>query len=74
MSQITKCEICGRVYNQSHLSTHKRMSHGIGKRSNSTAAGEPEKLETLLLLYNHLSEKDKERLRNQLGAADEQTD
>lgn len=74
MSQIIKCEICGRVYNRSHLSTHKRMSHGIGKRSNSTGAGQPEKLETLLLLYNQLSEKDKEQARNQLGAEDERTD
>ena len=74
MSQIVKCEVCGGVYNRSHLSAHQRLSHGLGKTSNPTDAGEPQKLETVLLLYNQLSEKGKEKVRNQLESADRHLD
>jgi hypothetical protein len=36
MSEIVKCDICGGIYNQSHLSSHKRLSRG--KRGKSTRA------------------------------------
>jgi hypothetical protein len=29
VSQIVRCEICGGIYNRRHLSSHKRLSHGI---------------------------------------------
>lgn len=74
MAQIVKCDVCGKTYNQSRLSSHKRLSHGIGKTSNSSSADEPQKLETVLALYGQLSEESKKQLRNQLTAADSKVD
>jgi hypothetical protein len=72
MSQIVKCDVCGRVYNQSHLSSHKRLSHGIGKTAGLSSAGEPQTLQAVLALYGQLSEEGKKEVRNQLAAADQE--
>lgn len=69
MSEIAKCDICGGVYNQRHLSSHKRLSHSKNRTSGPSIAGEPEKLEAVLSLYEQLTDKEKMELRNQLATA-----
>jgi hypothetical protein len=69
MSEIVKCDICGGVYNQRHLSSHKRLSHSKSRTSAPSIAGEPEKLEAVLSLYEQLSDEEKKELRNQLATA-----
>jgi hypothetical protein len=67
MSQIVKCDICGRVYNQSYLNSHKRLSHGNGGTAVSSAEGEPETLEKIVSLYAQLSESRKKEVRIRLS-------
>jgi hypothetical protein len=71
MSQIVKCDVCGKVFNQSHLSSHKRLSHGKGKIPGVSSSGEPQTLEAVLALYGQLSEKGKKEVRNKLAAGNQ---
>jgi len=73
MSEIVKCDICGGVYNQRHLSSHKRLSHGKSKTANVSTTGEPEKLEAVLSLYEQLSDGEKKKVLDQLASAEEKT-
>lgn len=66
MSQIVKCDICGGIYNQSHLSSHKRLSHG--KREPLLKTAVPS-LEAVLSLYAQLPEDSKREVRERLAAA-----
>jgi hypothetical protein len=68
MSGIVKCDICGCVYNERHLSSHKRLSHGKNKASIPSAASEPKDLGALLALYERLPEEDKKKVQTQLAA------
>lgn len=69
MSQIVKCEVCGKVYNRSHLSSHKRLSHG--KRAEPPAnVSEPDAVQAILSVYEQLSGKTQKELRNRLGSRD----
>jgi hypothetical protein len=70
MSQIVKCDICGGIYNQSHLSSHKRLSHGKREASPSVSKSEPPSMEVVLSLYAQLPEEGKKQVRARLGAAE----
>lgn len=69
MSQIVKCDICGGVYNQSHLSSHKRLSHSKRLALVSYLKSEPEALEVIVSMYAQLSDRSKEEVRNRLASA-----
>jgi hypothetical protein len=69
MSQMVCCSVCGKVYNLSHVRSHQRLAHGIGKALTPSAAGEPQKLEAVLALFQQLSDEGKKRVRTQLGTA-----
>ena len=71
MSEIVKCDICGGVYNQRHLSSHKRLSHGKSRTSSPPAADDPEKLEAVLSLYEQLSDEEKKKVLDQLASAEQ---
>lgn len=73
MSQIVKCDICGKVYNQRHLSSHKRLSHGKARTSASSAESERETLERIVSMYAQLSERSKKEVRIRLSTWDERT-
>ena len=73
MSEIVKCDICGGVYNQRHLSSHKRLSHSKSSASSPPAADEPEKLEAVFSLYEQLSDEEKKKVLDQLASAEEKT-
>lgn len=66
MSQIVKCDICGGIYNQSHLNSHKRLSHGKREPQPKTV---PPSLDAVLLLYAQLPEEGKRQVRERLAAA-----
>jgi len=71
MSEIVKCDICGGVYNQRHLNSHKRLSHGKSRTANLSTAGEPEKLGTVLSLYEQLSDEEKKKVLDQLASVEQ---
>ena len=68
MVGIVKCDICGCVYNERHLSSHKRLSHGKNKASSPSTANEPKDFGALLALYERLPEEDKKKVQTQLAA------
>lgn len=70
MSQIVKCDICGGIYNQSHLSSHKRLSHGKSRTSSSLAKGESETLEVIVSMYAQLTDENKKAVRERLSTKD----
>jgi DUF917 family protein len=69
MSQMVCCEVCGKIYNQSHVRSHQRLAHGIGKVFSPAAAAEPQKLQAVLALYQQLSDEGKKQVLAQLGTA-----
>lgn len=69
MGQITKCDICGKVYNQSYLGSHKRLTHG--KRAASRSSNEPASVEAVLSMYEKLPEGRKKEVRDRLAAANQ---
>jgi hypothetical protein len=69
MSQIVRCEVCGKIYNRSHLSSHRRLAHGIGKVLSPSAPAEPQKLQAVLALYQQLSTEGKRQVLAQMGTA-----
>ena len=71
MAEMVRCDICGGLYNQSHLSSHKRLSHGRRKRSPSSPKNEREALEIIGSLYQELSEESKKEVRDLLATADQ---
>lgn len=68
MSQIVKCDICGGVYNASHLNSHKRLSHGKREVLLKTA---PPSLEVILSWYAQLPEENKRQVRARLATVDQ---
>jgi hypothetical protein len=67
MAGIVKCEICGGMYNQRHLRSHKRLSHGKGGISVRSPKSELETLETIVSMYAQLSDKSKKEVRIRLS-------
>jgi hypothetical protein len=66
MSEIVKCDVCGRVYNRRYLHTHKRLSHGK-KNWASLAKNDRDRLQAIASLYEELSDENKERARERLS-------
>jgi hypothetical protein len=71
MAQMVRCDICGGLYNQSHLSSHKRLSHGRRKRSPSSPKNDREALEMIVSLYRQLSGESRKEVLNLLAAGDQ---
>ena len=70
MSQIVKCDICGGAYNQSHLSSHKRLSHGNSGTSPSPVERGTEALEVIVSMYAQLTDERKKEVRERLSNAE----
>jgi hypothetical protein len=69
VSQMVKCDVCGRHYNQRYLTSHKRLSHN--NKSESNSVDETKAMETILALYKQMSAKARKELLQRLtGAAD----
>lgn len=70
MSQMVRCDICGGLYNQRHLRSHKRLSHGK-REATHRSKEEPESLETILSLYKQLPEEQKKEVLDRLASGDQ---
>jgi hypothetical protein len=66
VGQITRCDICGKIYNESYLGTHKRRSH-----SKHSSATEPASLEAILSIYEKLPEDRKKEVRDRLSVGEQ---
>ncbi|HEY6947019.1 MAG TPA: hypothetical protein VI431_17905 [Candidatus Acidoferrum sp.] len=70
MGQIIKCDICGKIYNESHLATHKRLSHGKRETPPSAQNGTAS-VEVILSIYKKLPEEWKKEVLTRLTADDQ---
>jgi hypothetical protein len=68
MGQIVKCDICGKIYNESNLTTHKRRSHGT---PGAAAEGRTESVDAILSIYERLPEERKKEVLNRLAAREQ---
>ena len=50
-----RCDVCGGIFNQSYLASHKRLAHGKSKGATAPNAGEDEAIQTIVSLYEELS-------------------
>lgn len=71
MGQIIKCDICGKIYNESHLSTHKRRSHGTSGASPRSSEGSTVSIEVILSMYERLPEERKKEVLSRLAAMEQ---
>jgi len=71
-SDVVKCDVCGRRYNQRYLTSHKRLSHN-GK-NHAPSADDTRDVETILALYKRISPKARKELRRRLSGASEQSE
>lgn len=69
MSPIVKCDICGGIYNQSHLSSHKRLAHGKGEMPIRAIEDEAGNLEAIVSMYQELPEERKKEVLRRLASA-----
>ena len=71
MSQIVKCDVCGKIYSQSHLGSHKRLSHGKRKSSSRSSKDESGSWEMILAMYERLSDEGKKEVLSRLAAREQ---
>lgn len=69
MSQIVKCDICGKIYSQSHLGSHKRLSHGKRESPSRSSKDDSAALEEILSLFESLPEEQKKEVLSRLAAS-----
>lgn len=71
MATVT-CDICGGMFSQSYLPSHKRLAH----RKNSSSAARPstenEAIQKIVSLYESLSVKGRRRVIRLLTAKDKE--
>lgn len=66
MSEIVKCEICGKAFNKSYVKAHIRLAHKRKLNPGSAATNEGEVLEEILRLYEKLSDEKRKELQTRL--------
>lgn len=68
MGQIVRCDICGKIYNESNLTTHKRRSHGTPGGSARSAESGAASIEAILSIYERLTDERKKEVLSRLAA------
>lgn len=68
MSEMVKCDICGRISNKSYIRAHKRLAHGKPAPA-YTMVGEADAVEVISTLFARLSDERKREVRERLLAA-----
>jgi len=66
MSEIVKCEVCGGLFNQSYLVSHKRLAHREKTANGAPVTGEPGAIDKILSLYEQLSNQGQKDLLDRL--------
>jgi hypothetical protein len=69
MSQIVKCDICGKIYSQSYLGSHKRLSHGKRHVVPRSSTDESAMMEAILSLFESLPQERKKEVLSRLAAS-----
>ena len=64
MPEPVRCDVCGKLYSSSHLSSHKRLAHAKGKLAGSVA--KERAIQTIVEIYNTLSSENKKRVLEEL--------
>lgn len=65
-SRMVKCDLCGRIYNQSYLASHKRLSH---KGQSAPASVEDAKaVDMILALFMQVPAKTRRDVLDRLAA------
>ncbi len=71
MARIVRCETCGGLYNESHLSSHQRLSHGKKARPTGRADRELDAIDEILNLYKQLSNQSQKEVLGRLNTLGE---
>ena len=74
MSKIVNCDVCGKIYNQSHLGAHKRLAHGQNGKTASSNMGETEALEVILSTYEKLPDSVQKEVLDRLANRNKKRD
>ena len=72
MSPIVKCDVCGGIYNEKYVSSHRRLAHGRAKVPAFSTRNHPDALEMIVSMYAQLSDESKKEVRERLADADRQ--
>ena len=67
MSEIVRCEVCGKIFNQSYLGSHKRLAHPKDSGGPVSPEGELRVVNKILSLYQQLSLPIQKQLRDRLA-------
>jgi DNA-directed RNA polymerase subunit N (RpoN/RPB10) len=66
MPEPVRCDVCGKLYSSSHVSSHKRLAHAKDKIAASAATERG--IQTILEIYNTLSSENKKRVLAELAS------
>ena len=66
MSEIVKCEICGKSFNKRYINSHMRLAHKRTANPGSSPRNDGELMEEILHLYETLSDEKRKELRIRL--------
>jgi hypothetical protein len=67
MSEIVRCEVCGKIFNRSYLGSHKRLAHPKDSGGPTSPEGELRVVNKILSLYQQLSLPIQKQLRDRLA-------
>ena len=67
MSEIVRCEVCGKIFNRSYLGSHKRLAHPEASNGPTSPEGELRMVNKILSLYQQLSPPTQKQLRDRLA-------
>lgn len=70
MSEIVKCEVCGKAFNKRFVNSHKRLAHHKKRDPVSSVRSEPEMVREILSLYARLSDEKRKELKVRLKSSD----
>lgn len=69
MATVT-CDICGGIFSQSYLPSHKRLAHSKNRSATAGPITEKEAIQKIASLYESLSVKGRKRVVRLLAAKD----
>jgi hypothetical protein len=69
MPEPVRCDVCGKLYSSSRLSSHKRLAHAKDKLPGSVARERG--IQTILDIYNTLSSENKKRVLEALASIEQ---
>lgn len=64
MPESVRCDVCGKMFNSRHVSSHKRLAHA---RLKAGTPSEQERMKVMLDIFKGLSEETKQRVLERLA-------